>query len=117
MAESDLDTEEQVQTIWHLGGLTYNQLGRRVWKEIDHDNVLTYGSALAYSFLLAGFGSRARAVEVAEGLMQRGLVPRTFGESHPLADHLRVTVRDTDENDRLIAAARELALPAAVGTP
>jgi histidinol-phosphate/aromatic aminotransferase/cobyric acid decarboxylase-like protein len=41
--------------------------------------------------------------------MRRGLVPRTFGESHPLADHLRVTVRDTEENDRLIAAARELA--------
>ena len=30
------------------------------------------------------------------------------------ADHLRVTVRDTDENDRLIAAAVELALPAPV---
>jgi histidinol-phosphate aminotransferase len=61
------------------------------------------------NFLLAGFGSRARAVEIAEGLLRRGLVPRTFGEVHPLADHLRVTVRDTDENDRLIAAARELA--------
>jgi histidinol-phosphate aminotransferase len=61
------------------------------------------------NFLLAGFGSRSRAVEVAEGLLQRGLVPRTFGESHPLADHLRVTVRDIDENDRLIAAAHELA--------
>src|SRR5437762_5316957 len=55
MAESELDTEKQVQTIWHLGGLTYSQLGRRVWKEIDHDNVLTLGSALAYNFLLASF--------------------------------------------------------------
>ena len=66
------------------------------------------------NFLLVGFGSQTRAVEVAEGLLRRGLVPRTFGESHPLADHLRVTVRDSDENDRLIAAARELAqVPAA----
>ena len=66
------------------------------------------------NFLLVGFGSRDRAVDVAQGLLGRGLVPRTFGEGHPLADHLRVTVRDTDENDRLIAAARELALPAPV---
>jgi histidinol-phosphate aminotransferase len=65
------------------------------------------------NFLLADFGSRARAVEVADGLLRRGLVPRTFGESHPLADHLRVTVRDTAENDRLIAAAREIARVAA----
>jgi histidinol-phosphate aminotransferase len=68
------------------------------------------------NFLLVGFGSRARAVEVAEGLLRRGLVPRTFGENHPLADHLRVTVRDTDENDRLIAAAREIGrVPAPAG--
>jgi hypothetical protein len=32
-------------------------------------------------------------------------VPRTFGASHPLADHLRLTVRDRDGNDRLIEAA------------
>jgi histidinol-phosphate/aromatic aminotransferase/cobyric acid decarboxylase-like protein len=36
-------------------------------------------------------------------------VPRTFGAAHPLSDHLRLTVRDTAENDRLIAAAREIA--------
>jgi histidinol-phosphate/aromatic aminotransferase/cobyric acid decarboxylase-like protein len=32
-------------------------------------------------------------------------VPRTFGSGHPLADALRLTVRDVSENDRLIAAA------------
>ena len=68
------------------------------------------------NFLLVGFGSRSRAGEVAEGLLRRGLVPRTFGENHPLADHLRVTVRDTGENDRLIAAAREIGrVPAPAG--
>jgi histidinol-phosphate/aromatic aminotransferase/cobyric acid decarboxylase-like protein len=33
-------------------------------------------------------------------------VPRTFGTGHPLADSLRLTVRDKEENDRLIDAAR-----------
>jgi histidinol-phosphate/aromatic aminotransferase/cobyric acid decarboxylase-like protein len=40
--------------------------------------------------------------------MSRGLVPRTFGHGHPLAHCLRVTVRNADENDRLIAAAAEI---------
>ena len=35
-----------------------------------------------------------RAAAVAEGLLRRGLVPRTFGAGHPLADSLRLTVRD-----------------------
>ena len=60
------------------------------------------------NFLLAGFGSAERAAAVAEGLLRRGLVPRTFGAGHPLADHLRVTIRDASENNRLVAAAREL---------
>ena len=57
------------------------------------------------NFILVGFGSPERAGAVAERLMSRGLVPRTFGAGHPLADHLRLTVRNADENDRLIAAA------------
>jgi histidinol-phosphate aminotransferase len=57
------------------------------------------------NFILVGFGSPERAGAVAERLMSRGLVPRTFGAGHPLADHLRLTVRNPDENDRLIAAA------------
>jgi histidinol-phosphate aminotransferase len=57
------------------------------------------------NFLLVDLGSTDRAAAVAEALLTRGLVPRTFGEGHPLADHLRLTVRDPDENDRLIEAA------------
>jgi histidinol-phosphate aminotransferase len=60
------------------------------------------------NFLLVDFGNTARAAAVAEALLSLGLVPRTFGAGHPLADHLRLTVRDPDENDRLIAAAVEL---------
>jgi histidinol-phosphate aminotransferase len=61
------------------------------------------------NFVLVDLGSVERAAAVAEALLSRGLVPRTFGEGHPLADHLRLTVRDPDENDRLIAAATETA--------
>jgi histidinol-phosphate aminotransferase len=57
------------------------------------------------NFVLVDFGSVERAAAVAEAFLARGLVPRTFGAGHPLADHLRITVRAPGENDRLIAAA------------
>jgi histidinol-phosphate aminotransferase len=60
------------------------------------------------NFLLVDLGSVERAAAAAEGLLQRGLVPRTFPAGHPLADHLRLTVRAPAENDRLIKAATEL---------
>jgi len=60
------------------------------------------------NFLLVGFGDRARAVAVANALLRRGLVPRTFGVSHALADHLRFTVRSPAEDDRLVAALAEI---------
>lgn len=61
------------------------------------------------NFVLVDMGTPDRAAAVADGLLRRGLVPRTFGHGHPLADHLRLTVRAADENDRLIAAATDLA--------
>ncbi len=64
------------------------------------------------NFILVDFGSAERAAEVAEALLSHGLVPRTFGEGHPLADHLRLTVRDPNENDRLIAVAVAVTAPA-----
>ena len=60
------------------------------------------------NFLLIDARSVERAAAIAQGLLRRGLVPRTFPAEHPLADHLRITVRDTDQDDRLIAAALEL---------
>jgi histidinol-phosphate aminotransferase len=60
------------------------------------------------NFLLVDLGTPERAAEVATGLMQRGLVPRTFGAGHPLAHCLRLTIRDRAGNERLAAAAREL---------
>ncbi|MFI5227291.1 MAG: aminotransferase class I/II-fold pyridoxal phosphate-dependent enzyme, partial [Candidatus Limnocylindrales bacterium] len=58
------------------------------------------------NFLLVRFASPAAAGDVAEALLRRGLVPRTFGAGHPLADHLRITVRSPEQDDRLIDAAR-----------
>ena len=59
------------------------------------------------NFVLVDMGSVDRAAAASEALLRRGLVPRTFPETHPLADHLRLTVRSPEEDDRLIAAARE----------
>jgi histidinol-phosphate aminotransferase len=59
------------------------------------------------NFVLVDFGSPERAADVTEGLLERGLVPRTFPADHPLAAYLRLTVRDVAQDDRLIAAARE----------
>jgi histidinol-phosphate aminotransferase len=60
------------------------------------------------NFILFKFGSPELAATAAESLLRRGLVPRTFGLDHPLADCLRLTVRSAEENDRLVAAAREI---------
>lgn len=62
------------------------------------------------NFVLVDLGSPTHAAVIADGLLARGLVPRTFGAGHPLAGQLRLTVRDPEENDRLIAAAQALAL-------
>ncbi len=60
------------------------------------------------NFLLVAFGSPERAAIVSEGLLRRGLVPRTFSAAHPMSDHLRLTVRSTAEDDLLVAAAGEI---------
>ncbi len=66
------------------------------------------------NFILLDLVTPERSEAASIALMSRGLVPRTFGHGHPLAHCLRVTVRDPAENDRLVAAAVEIAptLPA-----
>ena len=65
------------------------------------------------NFILVKLASPAHAGRVADGLLRVGLIPRTFQAGHPLADHLRLTVRDAGENDRLIAAATAIEAAAA----
>jgi membrane protein len=55
MTDSRLSSKEQVQTLWKLGGLTPGQLARRVWHEVNQDDVLGRASELAYSWLFALF--------------------------------------------------------------
>jgi histidinol-phosphate aminotransferase len=59
------------------------------------------------NFLLVDFATVERSALITEALLRRGLVPRTFPGDHPLASYLRLTVRDEEQDDRLIAAARE----------
>lgn len=54
------------------------------------------------NFLLVDLGSAGRAHDVATALLRRGLVPRTFGSDHPLAGHLRFTVRDEAQDGVLL---------------
>jgi histidinol-phosphate aminotransferase len=77
-----------------------------------------FGAALAESgwtvhpsatnFLLVSFDSPETADAVAESLLQRGLIPRTFPSGHPLDHCIRLTVRNRAQDDRLISAAREI---------
>jgi histidinol-phosphate aminotransferase len=60
------------------------------------------------NFLLVDLGTAERAAAIATGMLQRGLVPRTFPAGHPLAHCLRLTIRDRAGTDRLIEAAREI---------
>lgn len=42
-------------SLWKLGGLSWLELGKRVWKEIQEDRVLGRAAELSYYFLLALF--------------------------------------------------------------
>jgi histidinol-phosphate aminotransferase len=67
------------------------------------------------NFLLVNLGGPEQAEAVAHGLLARGLVPRTFGADHPLAGHLRFTVRDETQDDLLLAALADLLPGVAAG--
>ena len=43
------------ESAWKLGGLTWKQLGKRVWREFNEDEILDRSAALSYYFLGALF--------------------------------------------------------------
>jgi len=55
MSSSTLSTEQQISSIWELGGLTWRELARRVFGGIDQNDLPDRGYELAYNFLLAVF--------------------------------------------------------------
>jgi membrane protein len=55
MGESNLNTTEQVSTIWNLGGLTFRQLVRKVIAGVNQDNLTGRAAELAFNFVLALF--------------------------------------------------------------
>jgi membrane protein len=44
-----------MDSLWKLGGLSWLHLGKRVWAEINEDDVWGRAAQLAYYFLLALF--------------------------------------------------------------
>jgi len=55
MTVSRLNPSQQVDSLWSLGGLTWRQLGRRVWGGISETDLIDRAYELAYNFLLAVF--------------------------------------------------------------
>jgi membrane protein len=43
------------ESAWKLGGLTWKQLGQRIWREFNQDEILDRSAALSYYFLSALF--------------------------------------------------------------
>src|ERR1700740_1521230 len=55
MSESVLSTEQQIASLWELGGLSWRELFQRVWGGINQNDLLNRAYELAYNFLLAVF--------------------------------------------------------------
>ena len=47
--------EIEMASLWGLGGLSWKDLAKRVWSEIEEDEILGRAAQLAYYFLLARF--------------------------------------------------------------
>jgi membrane protein len=55
MTDSVLTADQQLDSIWALGGLTWRELARRVWGGINRNDLINRAYELAYNFLLAVF--------------------------------------------------------------
>src|SRR5205823_13751897 len=54
-SSSKLSTNQQMGSVWNLGGLSIAQLARRTWQGINDNNLFGRASELAYSYLVAIF--------------------------------------------------------------
>jgi membrane protein len=55
MAESQLETGEQLESIWRLGGISARELAKRTWAAMDRNDVSSTASELAYNFVFSIF--------------------------------------------------------------
>src|SRR3954471_19304145 len=55
MSDSVLTTNQQIESLWALGGLTWRELARSVWGGVNRNDLLNRAYELAYNFLLAVF--------------------------------------------------------------
>jgi len=55
MTDSVLTADQQLDSIWALGGLTWRELAGRVWGGINRNDLINRAYELAYNFLLAVF--------------------------------------------------------------
>ncbi|MFL6254800.1 MAG: YihY/virulence factor BrkB family protein [Pyrinomonadaceae bacterium] len=51
----DRKDQKAIASLWRLGGLSWRELGRRVWLELSEGDLFTRAAALSYYFLLALF--------------------------------------------------------------
>src|SRR5690349_5995277 len=55
MSESQLSPEQQISSLWSLGGLSVRKLAKRVYQGLNDDYLLDRASSLAFNFILALF--------------------------------------------------------------
>lgn len=55
MSEAVSGSSAKIFNHWERGGLSWSELGRRVWNEVEKDGILGRAAQLAYYFLLALF--------------------------------------------------------------
>ena len=101
MGASKPTTEEQISSLWSLGGQSIPQLARDVWERLNRDDVLGRAGQLAYNFFLSLFPLLVFLISVFGLLANRGTELRNqlfnaLGEALPPAA-FRLTSQTVNE--------------------
>jgi membrane protein len=101
MGASKPTTEEQISSLWSLGGQSIPQLARDVWERLNRDDVLGRAGQLAYNFFLSIFPLLLFLISVFGLLANRGTELRNqlfnaLGEALPPAA-FRLTSQTVNE--------------------
>ncbi len=101
MGKSRLTTEEQVASLWALGGLTVRQFLRELWDRVNRDDVLGRAGQLAYNFFLAIFPLLLFLISIfgllaGRGTALRGQLFNALAQALP-PDAFRITAQTLNE--------------------